>query len=110
MPSLDGIKRRLSATEFNAPVGLTEKESVNHVELVPSDKSSEDQPLYDEKTTKRLVRKMDWNLLPFLSLLYLLSFLDRTNIGNARLAGLETTLHMKGLNYNVRASDLSRPN
>jgi len=30
-----------------------------------------------------------------------LSFLDRTNIGNARLAGLEEDLHMKGLDYNV---------
>jgi hypothetical protein len=30
-----------------------------------------------------------------------LSFLDRTNIGNARLAGLEASLGMKGLAYNV---------
>lgn len=30
-----------------------------------------------------------------------LSFLDRTNIGNARLAGLEADLNMKGLDYNV---------
>lgn len=33
--------------------------------------------------------------------MYRLSFLDRTNIGNARLAGLETSLDMKGLAYNV---------
>lgn len=32
---------------------------------------------------------------------YLLSFLDRTNIGNARLAGLERDLNMEGLDYNV---------
>ncbi|KAJ2914183.1 hypothetical protein MD484_g6232, partial [Candolleomyces efflorescens] len=51
--------------------------------------------------TKRLLRKMDWNLVPFLALLYLLSFLDRTNIGNARLAGIEKDLGMKGLDYNV---------
>jgi MFS family permease len=30
-----------------------------------------------------------------------LSFLDRTNIGNARLAGLEADLGMKGLDYNI---------
>ena len=35
-----------------------------------------------------------------------LSFLDRTNIGNARLAGLETDLKMKGLDYNVSVSPL----
>jgi len=30
-----------------------------------------------------------------------LSFLDRTNIGNARLVGIEKDLKMKGLDYNV---------
>lgn len=56
---------------------------------------------FDEKATKTLLRKIDWTLIPFLALLYLLSFLDRTNIGNARLAGLEEDLGMHGLQYNV---------
>jgi hypothetical protein len=30
-----------------------------------------------------------------------MSFLDRSNIGNARLAGLEKDLNMHGLDYNV---------
>ncbi|KAG9252494.1 major facilitator superfamily domain-containing protein [Emericellopsis atlantica] len=38
---------------------------------------------------KKLMWKVDLWLIPWLSLLYLLSFLDRTNIGNARAAGLE---------------------
>ncbi|KAK3677798.1 hypothetical protein LTR78_002648 [Recurvomyces mirabilis] len=37
---------------------------------------------------KRLVRHLDWKLIPWLTLLYLASFLDRTNIGNAKLDGL----------------------
>jgi hypothetical protein len=32
---------------------------------------------FDTKATKRLLRKMDIRLIPFLALLYLLSFLDR---------------------------------
>jgi len=32
----------------------------------------------------KLIRKIDWRLIPWLSFLYLLSFLDRTSIGNAR--------------------------
>jgi len=32
---------------------------------------------------KRLVRRLDIKLIPWLCLLYLASFLDRTNIGNA---------------------------
>lgn len=39
---------------------------------------------FDDARTTKLLRKMDIRLLPFLSLLYLLSFLDRSNIGNAR--------------------------
>ncbi|KAF6804089.1 high-affinity nicotinic acid transporter [Colletotrichum sojae] len=59
---------------------------------------------FDQAATKKLLRKIDWALIPFLALLYLLSFLDRTNIGNARLAGLEADLGMKGLDYNVALS------
>ena len=33
----------------------------------------------------KLIRKIDWRLVPWLSFLYLLSFLDRTSIGNARV-------------------------
>lgn len=56
----------------------------------------------DENATQRLIRKIDWRLIPFLALLYLLSFLDRTNIGNARLDTLEEDLGMPktSLQYN----------
>ena len=41
----------------------------------------------DPDAEKRLVRKLDWRLIPWLCLLYLVSFLDRTNIGNAKIQG-----------------------
>jgi len=53
---------------------------------------------------QRIVRKLDWHLLPFVSLLYLLSFLDRSNIGNAKLAGMATNLGLVGLKYNIAAA------
>lgn len=57
---------------------------------------------FTAKETKKLLRKTDRALLPFLALLYLLSFLDRTNIGNAKLAGLVEDLNMTGeYDYNV---------
>ncbi|KAK5000122.1 hypothetical protein LTR66_000947 [Elasticomyces elasticus] len=77
------------------------KAGIERIEAVDSSQVSLEPAGFDEKATKRLLRKMDMALLPFLALLYLLSFLDRTNIGNARLAGLEKTLHMKGLDYNI---------
>ncbi|KAM7199010.1 high-affinity nicotinic acid transporter [Rhypophila sp. PSN 637] len=57
---------------------------------------------WDAKSTKRLLRKVDGYLIPFLALLYLLSFLDRTNIGNARLNTLEEDLKLNKdrLQYN----------
>lgn len=55
---------------------------------------------WSDADTKRLIRKIDWAIIPFVSVLYLLSFLDRTNIGNARLDTLEKDLGMKGLQFN----------
>lgn len=55
---------------------------------------------WSEADTKRLIRKIDWAIIPFVALLYLLSFLDRTNIGNARLDTIEEDLNLTGLRYN----------
>lgn len=48
---------------------------------------------------KSLLRKIDWRLLPAVGVLYLLSFLDRSNVGNARIEGLTGDLHMTGNQY-----------
>ncbi|KAI5293786.1 hypothetical protein KEM52_005232 [Ascosphaera acerosa] len=53
------------------------------------------------KLDKELVRKLDWRLLPWLSVLYLMSFLDRTNAGNAKIEGIQTDLHMSDNMYNA---------
>lgn len=44
--------------------------------------------------------KLDLRLIPWLSLLYLAAFLDRTNIGNAKIEGLQQALHMTNSEYN----------
>ena len=61
---------------------------------------SHNEPI-DRAAEKKLVRKCDLYIIPGLSLLYSLSFIDRINIGNARLQGLEKDLQMKGQDYNV---------
>ncbi|KAF1349207.1 MFS general substrate transporter [Lizonia empirigonia] len=55
----------------------------------------------DEAEASRVLRKVDYRLVPMLSLLYLVAFIDRSNIGNAKIAGMETDLKMKGLQYNT---------
>ncbi|KAI1335911.1 major facilitator superfamily transporter [Xylariaceae sp. FL0016] len=49
----------------------------------------------------KLVRRLDFILIPWLCILYLLAFLDRTNIGNAKVAGLSDDLHLVGWDYNA---------
>lgn len=49
---------------------------------------------------KKLLRKIDLHLIPWLSFLYLISFLDRTNIGNAKVDGLQQDLGMTDSQYN----------
>ncbi|KXJ92480.1 major facilitator superfamily domain-containing protein [Microdochium bolleyi] len=48
--------------------------------------------LYSPDEERAVVRKFDRRLVLFLSLCYMLSFLDRSNIGNARIAGMEEDL------------------
>lgn len=43
----------------------------------------------------------DYHLVPWLSLLYLLSFLDRSNIGNANLFGLSVNLGLSDNQYSA---------
>ncbi|CDR99136.1 hypothetical protein, partial [Sporisorium scitamineum] len=50
---------------------------------------------------KKLMRKNDLRLIPWLSVLYLLSFLDRSAIGNARLYGLEKELKLNSSQYGL---------
>ncbi|KIK01867.1 hypothetical protein K443DRAFT_132091 [Laccaria amethystina LaAM-08-1] len=60
--------------------------------------TSDDFNTYEDK---QLLRKVDFRLIPILTLLYLLSFLDRTNIGNAKIVGLTTDIHVPPAEYNT---------
>ncbi|THH06942.1 hypothetical protein EW145_g3739 [Phellinidium pouzarii] len=47
----------------------------------------------------KLMRKIDLYIIPWLALLYLLNFLDRSNIGNAKLYNIEKDLHITDSQY-----------
>ncbi|KAF9477431.1 MFS general substrate transporter [Pholiota conissans] len=55
----------------------------------------------DEKKVKDAVRKLDITILPIMTMFYFLSFLDRANIGNARVAGLQKGLHLSDHQYQI---------
>jgi len=52
-------------------------------------------------TERKLMTKIDFRVIPFLCVLYLLAFLDRVNIGNARSFGLVKDLKLKDVEYNT---------
>lgn len=72
----------------------TEKASELHHNFVGTLRDLPDDPdagLNDHQRAvidRKLVRRLDLILIPWLCLLYLMAFLDRTNIGNAKIAGL----------------------
>ncbi|KAI4523591.1 MFS general substrate transporter [Schizophyllum commune Loenen D] len=55
----------------------------------------------NDELTKRVLWKLDLHVLPPLSLLCLANFIDRSNIGNVRIAGLEADTHLKDTQFNV---------
>ena len=76
---------------------MDEKEHVGNLGHI------EDVDLTDSFTAEeeaRVIRKLDRRLLPLVFVLYSLSVLDRSNLGNARLAGLEDDIDLSDFNYN----------
>jgi len=53
---------------------------------------------------RKLLWKLDLTLIPWLCILYLLAFLDRTNIGNAKIDNLPKDLHLTTGSYNAALS------
>ncbi|KAK6085979.1 hypothetical protein SCUP234_01378 [Seiridium cupressi] len=55
----------------------------------------------DTEEERKLVRKIDLYILPTMWLMYLLSYMDRTNIGNAKIAGMQEDLGLDSGRYSV---------
>lgn len=63
--------------------------------------SSHNDSLSHAQMTRRILWKLDCRVLPPLALLWLANFIDRSNIGNARIAGLERDAHLQGNQFNI---------
>ncbi|KAK2778045.1 hypothetical protein FQN53_001959 [Emmonsiellopsis sp. PD_33] len=56
---------------------------------------------FDPEAERKLRWKIDLCIVPTVSLLYLFCFIDRANIGNAKLAGMEKDLGLENNDYNA---------
>lgn len=77
-------------------------ESSGNEELVTIEKGYERDELHGDLTPEeqhRALRKCDYRLIPLLGVLYLVAFIDRSNIGNAKIAGMEEDLNLQGMQY-----------
>lgn len=66
-----------------------------------NDQTDDDWEDFSDIDEKKLIRRIDFMILPVFTILYLLSFLDRGNIGNAKIEGLDTDLKLVGNQYNI---------
>ncbi|GES60606.1 putative MFS transporter [Aspergillus terreus] len=55
----------------------------------------------EKRLTRSILLKLDTRILPILAVLFLCSFLDRTNVGNAKILGLEDDLNITGHQYDI---------
>lgn len=60
----------------------------------------------DNMTERKLMRKLDYRIIPMIMWMYLMNFMDRVNIGNARLYGMEEDLNLTGSQYQLAVSIL----
>lgn len=73
-------------------------EGTNLQSVARSDDS--DTPI-DAKAERKLVMKLDLIILPTFFIIYMMSFLDRINISNARIQGMVPDLDLVDNRFNV---------
>ncbi|ODN76463.1 hypothetical protein L198_08058 [Cryptococcus wingfieldii CBS 7118] len=60
--------------------------------------------LYQGDALNKLTKKIDWHVLPQLVFIYLLSYIDRGNVGNAKLFGAMQDMKMDSKMWNLGLS------
>ncbi|OAG37621.1 hypothetical protein AYO21_08229 [Fonsecaea monophora] len=70
-----------------------------HLEIRTIEEGGSTSTEYARQLEKRVVRKFDLHVLPIICMMYLLSFLDRSNIGNAKIAGMQEDLDLDSNRY-----------
>lgn len=85
----------MSINSFEKPeVEIIDRVNSNGINEEPAEDWSD----IDEK---KVLRKIDIHLIPLISVLYLLCYLDRGNIGNAKIEGLTEELNLSTNEYNL---------
>ena len=92
---MDGDDKEMEIEKDTEKVGADELGGGEHMKENSMDLA------IDPATERSLVWKFDLRILPLLAVMYLFNSLDKSNLGNAKTAGLEKTLRLQGDQYNV---------
>ncbi|KAI8237424.1 Major facilitator-type transporter hxnP [Colletotrichum sp. SAR 10_86] len=105
----------MAASEKRSPSVEREEHVINQVSSVVDDEKhiQQDEERDWTGTAKktdpeeiRLVRKLDYRIMPCLCVMYFLNYVDRNAIAQARLNNLEEDLNMTGTQFNTTVSIL----
>ncbi|KAL6866847.1 MFS general substrate transporter [Trichoderma novae-zelandiae] len=85
--------------------GLDEKRPSSRHDSSPDiDESASSIPLIDPHAEKRLLLKLDMYFVPIIMLVYLTCFLDRSNIGNVKVAGMPDDIGASAKQFSTAVS------
>ena len=89
-------------TESPSPEALEySDEKIHHQAYETIQLEGQEVPDIDHALDRRITRKFDLHIVPWLFGLWLLAFIDRSNIGNARIDGLTQDLKLDGNKFNI---------
>ncbi|KAJ9241795.1 MFS transporter [Paecilomyces variotii] len=98
LPEYPGVSPAAQDDTIRPAAIHEDKPEVSRLEAAYSNPSTAG-PAIDPLVEKRYLRKLDLRLPVLLGALYLLAFLDRSNIGNAKIAGMQEDLKLSGNRY-----------
>ncbi|KAL1854509.1 hypothetical protein VTK73DRAFT_8731 [Phialemonium thermophilum] len=90
---------------------MTEKAATEHSDIHPAPLGDGDVALnlfskaddlaaaIDPEAEKKLLRKIDWMVIPFICVTYLVTYIDKATLGYAAVFGLQKDLHLHGDQY-----------
>lgn len=83
------------------PIPYKDSISMSKEDIEEVESARHEQDIHDAKFEKRVLRKVDWRLLPILGCLYTIALVDRSNVAAGRISGMDEDL---GLDKGDRAS------
>ncbi|KAL8364835.1 hypothetical protein RB595_003894 [Gaeumannomyces hyphopodioides] len=101
-PGQDMVEQIDNASQDNSPDKAPVARTIDNMRVLGlTDDDAEFYAAYTPEQRKRVIRKVDKRLVPMLAILYLISHLDRANIGNAKIEGLAKDLKLDGIQWNI---------